>query len=170
MTREIAQVPTPAGSFRAVVVDGVVCRAAFMPGLERVREARRAHDALDAYFRGELDALDAVPAAAPGSAFQRRVWEALRSIPVGSMRTYGELASEIGAPGAARAVGRANATNPIGVIVPCHRVVAAAGGLGGYAGGVERKAFLLAHEGAVPAGARALRAMSGGRAATTARA
>ena len=105
--------------------------------------------ALDAYFAGDLAALDALPVATGGSAFQRRVWAALRAIPVGTTTGYGALAAAIGSPGAARAVGLANGSNPIGIVVPCHRVIGANGALTGYAGGVERKRWLLAHEGAL---------------------
>lgn len=108
---------------------------------------------LDAYFAGDLRAFDLVLAPA-GSPFQRRVWEALRRIPFGATTTYGELAVRIGRPGSARAVGSAVARNPISIVVPCHRVVGADGNLTGYAGGVERKRFLLALEGAAAQGGR----------------
>lgn len=103
--------------------------------------------ALDAYFAGELTALDAVPVATGGSAFQRSVWAALRAIPAGTTTGYGALAAALGKPGAARAVGLANGANPIGIVVPCHRVIGADGRLTGYAGGVARKEWLLRHEG-----------------------
>ncbi len=105
-------------------------------------EAARA--ALRAYFRGrppELPALDLA-----GSPFDRKVWQALVEIPWGETCTYGALASRLGLPGAARAVGSANGRNPVAILIPCHRVVAAGGGLGGYAGGLEIKRWLLAHE------------------------
>ena len=104
--------------------------------------------ALDAYFGGDLTALDAVPVATGGSDFQRQVWAALRAIPAGTTSGYGALAARIGRAGAARAVGLANGLNPIGIVVPCHRVIGASGALTGYAGGVERKRWLLAHEAA----------------------
>ncbi len=104
--------------------------------------------ALDAYFAGDLAALDALPVATGGSDFQRLVWAALRTIPAGETSGYGALAARLGKPGAARAVGLANGANPIGIVVPCHRVIGAGGALTGYAGGVERKAWLLRHEGA----------------------
>ncbi len=103
--------------------------------------------ALDAYFAGDLTALDALPVATAGTPFQKSVWAALRQIPAGATCGYGALAAQIGKPGAARAVGLANGSNPIGIVVPCHRVIGASGALTGYAGGVERKAWLLAHEG-----------------------
>jgi O-6-methylguanine DNA methyltransferase len=105
--------------------------------------------ALDAYFAGDLSALDALPVATAGSDFQKSVWAALRAIPAGTTSGYGALAARIGKPGAARAVGLANGLNPIGIVVPCHRVIGASGALTGYAGGVERKRWLLAHEGAI---------------------
>jgi methylated-DNA-[protein]-cysteine S-methyltransferase len=102
--------------------------------------------AIDAYFQGDVFALDALPVEADGSRFQRTVWAALRTIPAATTATYGEIAARIGAPRAARAVGLANHNNPISVIVPCHRVIGASGALTGYAGGVERKRWLIAHE------------------------
>lgn len=102
--------------------------------------------ALDAYFAGDLDALDAVPVATGGTAFQKQVWAALRTIPAGATSGYGALAARLGKPGAARAVGLANRLNPIGIVVPCHRVIGASGALTGYAGGLDRKQWLLAHE------------------------
>ncbi len=107
--------------------------------------------ALDAYFAGDLTALDAIPVATGGSDFQRSVWAALRAIPAGTTTGYGALAATLGKPGAARAVGLANGSNPIGIVVPCHRVIGANGKLTGYAGGVGRKEWLLKHEGALPA-------------------
>ena len=102
--------------------------------------------AVAAYFAGDLRALDGVAVKTGGTAFQRAVWQALRTIPAGETRSYGQLAAAIGAPTAVRAVGLANGANPVGVIVPCHRVIGANGTLTGYAGGVERKRWLLAHE------------------------
>jgi methylated-DNA-[protein]-cysteine S-methyltransferase len=90
-----------------------------------------------------------VALAPDGTDFQQRVWSALRAIPGGETRTYGELASAVGRPGGARAVGGANGSNPIALVVPCHRVVAT-DGLGGYTGGLDLKVALLAHEGVPP--------------------
>ncbi|MGE3841543.1 MAG: methylated-DNA--[protein]-cysteine S-methyltransferase [Vicinamibacterales bacterium] len=104
--------------------------------------------ALQEYFEGQLERIDAVPVATGGTPFQRMVWTALRTIPAGHTMSYSELAIQIGRPAAVRAVGLANGANPIGVIVPCHRVVGRNAALTGYAGGLERKAWLLAHEGA----------------------
>ncbi|MGI8753188.1 MAG: methylated-DNA--[protein]-cysteine S-methyltransferase [Acidimicrobiales bacterium] len=94
------------------------------------------------YFAGERTDFD-LPLAAPGTPFQHRVWAALRRIPYGQTTSYGQIATGIGRPGAARAVGLANGANPIGIVVPCHRVVGADGSLTGYGGGLERKQFLL---------------------------
>ena len=103
-------------------------------------------DAVRAYFDGEIGALDALAIDGGGSAFQRRVWDMLRSIPAGTTQSYGALAVALGQPTGARAVGLANGRNPISLIVPCHRVVGANGALTGYAGGIDRKRWLLAHE------------------------
>jgi methylated-DNA-[protein]-cysteine S-methyltransferase len=100
---------------------------------------------LGAYFAGELKAFD-LPLAAQGTPFERRVWDALVEIPYGETTTYGEIARELGDPALARAVGRANALNPISIIVPCHRVVGSTGKLTGYAGGLDVKRRLLDHE------------------------
>lgn len=109
-------------------------------------KVRPARAALDAYFSGNLTALDAVEVEMHGTAFQRRVWDALRRIPAGTTSSYGALANTIGEPTAVRAVGAANGANPIAVIVPCHRVIGANGSLTGYGGGLDRKRWLLAHE------------------------
>jgi methylated-DNA-[protein]-cysteine S-methyltransferase len=102
--------------------------------------------ALRAYFDGTMDALDDVPVATGGTAFQRDVWNALRTIPAGDTRSYGELAAKIGRAGASRAVGAANGANPVAIVVPCHRVIGASGAITGYAGGVANKRWLLDHE------------------------
>lgn len=106
---------------------------------------------LRAYFAGDLRVFDEVPVATTGTAFQRRVWAGLREIPLGTCTTYGELATRLGQPSAVRAVGHANGSNPVSIAVPCHRVIGANGSLTGYAGGLERKRWLLQHEGALPA-------------------
>ena len=100
---------------------------------------------LACYFRGSLTEFD-VPLTGAGTPFQQAVWKALRAIPYGETRTYGKLAASLGTPGASRAVGLANGRNPIGIVVPCHRVVGSDGSLTGYAGGVQRKRWLLDHE------------------------
>ncbi len=100
------------------------------------------------YFAGALTAIDNLPVKTNGTPFQRQVWQALREIPLGTTISYGELAKRIGRPAAVRAVGLANGSNPVGVIVPCHRVIGSNGSLTGYGGGMERKRWLLEHEGA----------------------
>jgi methylated-DNA-[protein]-cysteine S-methyltransferase len=105
---------------------------------------------LEAYFAGDLTSFD-LPLAPTGSPFEQRVWATLRTIPYGTTMSYGELARRIGKPKAARAVGSANGRNPISIVVPCHRVIGANGSLVGFGGGMERKQWLLVHEGAIPA-------------------
>jgi methylated-DNA-[protein]-cysteine S-methyltransferase len=102
---------------------------------------------LDAYFAGDLPRLDEIRCAAAGTPFQLAVWAALRAIPPGTTASYGALAARLGHPKAMRAVGLANGANPIPIVVPCHRVIGADGSLTGYGGGLERKRWLLAHEG-----------------------
>ena len=110
-----------------------------------LEEARRQ---LAEWFAGERTTFD-LPLRPAGTEFQRAVWRALAEIPFGETRTYGEIAARLGRPSASRAVGAANGRNPIGIVVPCHRVIGADGTLTGYAGGIERKRWLLAHERAV---------------------
>lgn len=102
--------------------------------------------ALEAFFAGELGAIDGLAVRTGGSGFRRRVWGALRLIPAGTTTSYGRLAAAIGSPGASRAVGLANGANPVAIVVPCHRVIGADGTLTGYGGGLERKRWLLEHE------------------------
>ena len=106
----------------------------------------QAASVLGAYFEGDLQAIDRLKTANGGTAFQRKVWAALRSIPARSTISYGGLAARLGMPGAARAVGLANGANPIAIVVPCHRVIGSNGALTGYGGGIDRKRWLLAHE------------------------
>ena len=100
---------------------------------------------LSAYFAGDLTEFD-LPLALQGTPFQRRVWALLQEIPYGKTATYGEIATELGKPSASRAVGLANGRNPIGIIVPCHRVIGSTGDLTGYGGGIDRKRYLLDFE------------------------
>jgi len=109
-----------------------------------ITDVRRA---LEAYLDGDLHAIERIPVRADGTPFQRQVWAALRVIPAGITVSYGTLAARIGRPSATRAVGMANNANPIGVVVPCHRVIGADGSLTGYGGGLARKRWLLEHEG-----------------------
>ncbi len=103
---------------------------------------------LEAYLAGDLHALDEIKVNPGGTEFQQTVWSALREIPAGTTRTYAQLAASIGRPSAARAVGLANGRNPVAIVIPCHRLVGSNGTLTGYAGGLERKRWLLHHEGA----------------------
>jgi len=109
--------------------------------------ARRLQD----YFAGALRAVEGIRTAETGTPFEREVWTALRAIPPGEARTYAALAASIGRPRAVRAVGGANARNPIAIVQPCHRVIGAGEDLTGYAAGLERKRWLLEHEGYHPA-------------------
>ncbi len=105
-----------------------------------------ATEALDRYFAGDLHAFNALPIATHGTPFRESVWTALRRIPPAATRTYGDVATAIKRPSAVRAVGNAIGANPIAIIVPCHRVIGASKSSGGYAGGIERKKWLLKHE------------------------
>ena len=162
MTLEIAEVRSPIGTLVLAVRDGRLAALEFAERWQDRRaclsqrfggaELHRAADPagvasrLAAYFGGDLAVLDRVAVDAGGTAFQRRVWAALRSIPPGETVSYQTLAQRIGAPAAVRAVGAANGANPVAIVVPCHRVIGADGRLTGYAGGIERKRWLLAHE------------------------
>ena len=144
---------SPIGPLTIVERDGALV-AILMDGHKRPPLAadawgRRVDDALPEatrqlgeYFAGQRDAFD-LPLAPTGTDFQRQVWGALAEIPYGETRSYGQIATAIGRPGAARAVGMANSRKPFSIVVPCHRVVGAGGSLTGYAGGAERKQFLL---------------------------
>ncbi|WP_255671047.1 methylated-DNA--[protein]-cysteine S-methyltransferase [Blastopirellula sediminis] len=102
--------------------------------------------ALTNYFAGDLNAVNHLPTQTGGTEFQRTIWKALRTIPGGVTRSYGDLAKQIKKPSASRAVGLANGANPIAIVVPCHRVIGASGALTGYGGGLPRKRWLLDHE------------------------
>jgi len=118
--------------------------------------------AFERYFAGDRTALKSVPWTTGGTEFQRKVWQALTTIPAGETWSYAQLAAAIGKPTAVRAVGLANGANPIPIVVPCHRVIGANGSLTGFGGGLERKRWLLRHEGAAftdAAGARETRAV-----------
>jgi methylated-DNA-[protein]-cysteine S-methyltransferase len=143
---------SPIGPLVLVATDGALVGLYLAPGGHRDPACRgtspvleRVRAQLDEYFAGTRRMLD-VPVDPPGTGFQRDVWAALGRIPFGETRTYAEVAREVGRPRAVRAVGSANGQNPISIIVPCHRVVGSDGTLTGYAGGLERKRWLLAHE------------------------
>lgn len=114
--------------------------------LEAANERSPVAKALDAYFAGDVRAIDTLPVVTAGTDFQREVWAALRTIPTGATMTYSAIATAIGRPNATRAVGLANGSNPIPIVVPCHRVIGADGTLTGYGGGLARKRWLLQHE------------------------
>ena len=125
-------------------------RLHYGPGGWRVVPATRTSDAMramTAYFAGDVSAIDGLPTATGGTAFQRSVWQALRKVGAGQTVAYVDIAAAIGRPSAVRAVGLANGSNPIAIVVPCHRIIGRSGALTGYGGGLERKRWLLAHEG-----------------------
>lgn len=114
--------------------------------LEPARNPHGLRARMEHYFAGDVNAIDGISVQTAGTPFQRTVWNELRKIPSGGTVSYGELAKQIGRPKAVRAVGLANGSNPIGIVVPCHRVIGSNGSLTGYGGGVERKRWLLEHE------------------------
>ena len=147
MSTDLAVIRFPLGTFRASVDDGVVRAATFdrTPQPER-RDRFGVYHELHAYFAGDVGALDRIAVDPRGTPFQLDVWRRLRRIPAGTTISYGELAKRVERPNAQRAVGMANASNPIALIVPCHRVIRTGGALGGYAFGLAYKQWLLAHE------------------------
>jgi methylated-DNA-[protein]-cysteine S-methyltransferase len=146
-------VPSPIGDL-VLTTDGTALTGVYMGepprGIdpdwrEDARPFREAEEQLAAYFAGDLQefTLDLAPR---GTSFQLEVWQALRTIPYGETRSYGHLAAQVGRPGASRAVGAANGSNPISIVVPCHRVIGADGRLTGFGGGLPRKQWLLSME------------------------
>jgi methylated-DNA-[protein]-cysteine S-methyltransferase len=127
--------------------DKVVRRLRQAGAIKQHDDPAGAVSALRAYFAGDLQALDALTVDPMGTPFQLRVWTALRSVSAGRTASYRDIAHTIGAPTATRAVGAANGANPIAIVVPCHRIIGSAGSLVGYGGGLERKRWLLEHEG-----------------------
>ena len=160
---ELGQLDSPIGTIRVVVRAGVLCALSFDESWPRDQELierrfgtiglRPAPDpggvvtALRQYFSGDLGALDRLSADPGGTPFQARVWKALRTVPPGRTLSYAHLAQRIASPSAVRAVGAANGANPIPVVIPCHRIIGANGQLVGYGGGLDRKTWLLRHEG-----------------------
>ncbi|MFF7486104.1 methylated-DNA--[protein]-cysteine S-methyltransferase [Streptomyces luteogriseus] len=146
---------SPYGPLTLVAEEGVLCGLYMTDQRHRPQQETfgtrddtlfaEAEEQLKAYFAGELKEFT-VELSLAGTPFQRAVWDELRRIPYGETRTYGQLADSLGTPTASRAVGLANGRNPIGIIVPCHRVIGANGGLTGYGGGLERKQRLLDFE------------------------
>ncbi len=141
----MAAVETPIGTLWLSATRDGLAEVAFAeraaPGAPRGLLAEAAGQ-LRAYFAGELERFD-LPLAPHGTPFQRGVWDAVSAIPYGSTASYSEIAAAVGRPRACRAVGAANGRNPLAIVVPCHRVVGAAGALTGYGGGLERKRALL---------------------------
>jgi methylated-DNA-[protein]-cysteine S-methyltransferase len=117
--------------------------------LQEARAPGEMRKALTAYFKGDLDRLDTIRWRVAGTPFQQKVWHALPTVPVGTTMSYGALAAKLQAPNAMRAVGHANGSNPISVVLPCHRLIGANGALVKYGGGLSRKKWLLEHEGVV---------------------
>jgi methylated-DNA-[protein]-cysteine S-methyltransferase len=152
MTLDSISIRSPLGELHAYA-RGDALVAISLPDQPPPGDARRAATAvlalaraqLDAYFAGELRAFD-LPLAPAGTEFQQLVWRALRAIPYGATRSYADIARAIDRPTASRAVGAANGKNPLAIVVPCHRVIGAAGALVGYAGGLPTKRWLLEHE------------------------
>jgi O-6-methylguanine DNA methyltransferase len=160
------QIDTPLGAMLAVASDSALCVLEFHRGERLTRLERRIarwfppHTFTDepnrileqtrawlrGYFDGSAANADLVPIDMRGAEFERRVWDALREIPAGETRSYGDIARRLGDPGASRAVGTANGANPVAIIVPCHRVIGANGSLVGYGGGLDKKTWLLNHE------------------------
>lgn len=163
-TFNLDRLQTPIGTALLVTDDGGVLRALdweeYEPRmrellrlqygavvLEDARSPRELRSALSGYFKGDLDRLQTIKWRVAGTPFQQRVWTALPKIPAGTTMSYGALAAKLNAPKAMRAVGHANGSNPISVVVPCHRLIGANGALVKYGGGLERKRWLLEHEG-----------------------
>jgi len=153
---------SPLGKMSAFVVDGALCHLDFSDcdariqkllnmrfsqiSFEKTLNPLGIRDCLTSYFSGARDCFDRITLETGGTDFQQKVWSALQDIPYGNTHSYSDLAEAIGQPTAMRAVASANARNPISIIIPCHRVIAKSGALAGYAGGVDRKEYLLSHE------------------------
>lgn len=153
-------IETPLGTMYLAIRDGALREAGFVetwarPVLEPEQDADGAdlsveaacvRDAVAAYFEGDVEAIDEIAIEPEGTAFQRAVWQAIREVPAGDTASYQEIAQIVGKPAAYRAVGTATGRNPVGIAVPCHRIVRSDGGLGGYGGGLHRKEWFLEHE------------------------
>ena len=159
---EVTEMKSPLGRVRVASLEGELIGVGFDQGWDRVAvklakdfndELKSvAHDssgsaaALEAYFAGDLRALEGIAVRPRGTRFQTAVWSALREIPVGETISYATLAERVGVSGAVRAAGTANGANPACLVIPCHRVIRSDGSVGGYGGGVHRKEWLLEHE------------------------
>ena len=166
MNFSLDRLPTPIGALLIVFDDEERLRALdwddYEPRMRRLlrlqyggeielRESgapKRMRESLNAYFAGDFSALDSIAVETGGTVFQRKLWAALRGIPSGQTSTYASLAQKIGTPKAVRAVGAANGANPISIVLPCHRVIGSDQRITGYGGGLDRKRWLLTHEGA----------------------
>lgn len=156
------RIPSPIGDILIAVADDRLCALDFADCERRMHQLLRRRfgafelipaddpagipERIRAYLAGDIHAVDGIAVMMNGSPFQERAWNALRTIPAGATASYGEQAARLGEPKAARAVGHANSLNPIAIVVPCHRVIGMNGALTGFAGGIERKRWLLAHE------------------------
>jgi methylated-DNA-[protein]-cysteine S-methyltransferase len=165
ITLSTAELASPIGALVLAATPVGLCWVGFDPDRGRMRaELERrfgpvvfetepdpagAVGALRGYFDGDLRAIEPIPVDTGGTAFQRQVWTTLRRIPAGHTWSYADMAVAIGRPTATRAVGAANGANPVGVVLPCHRVIGSNGSLTGYGGGLPRKVWLLRHEGAL---------------------
>ena len=174
----VDDVRSPLGMVTIVAADDALCALDFSvarsrmlarirsryPGLilKRRRNPGGYAARVRAYFSGDLGALDGIAVDCGGTSFEQEVWKALRAIPAGTTTTYRQLAEVVRRPRAIRAVGLANARNPVSLVIPCHRVVGSDGHLKGYAGGIWRKRWLLEHEGAPFPPARTRRRARGG--------
>ncbi len=160
MQIEISKIKTPIGELplafhgetlyalgfdRAHLIDHLAKRFDRSIFVER-NDAGKIGRVLEAYLEGDIAVIDAITCDTGGTAFQRKVWAALRKIPAGTTVSYQSIATAVGSPGAVRAAGTANGANPIALVIPCHRVIRADNTLGGYGGGLDRKRWLLAHE------------------------
>ena len=161
-------IETPIGPMVLLARDGVLLLLEFDDTTERVAREVKARfgdvelvqsanpfglsEKIRAYFAGGLAAIEGLATDGGGTGFERRVWAELKTIPCGTTQSYGDIARRLGDIGLSRAVGIANARNPIAIVVPCHRVIGADGSLTGYGGGLERKRWLLAHEHAMAQG------------------
>lgn len=159
----IDQIPSPMGMMRLIsdgdslcALDFADCEVRMLGLLQKRYPACELVEMIDplgfstkirAYLSGDFKSLDNIPVNGGGTEFQQQVWQMLQTIPIGTTISYGDLATKIGKPTAARAVGMANSLNPVAIVVPCHRVIGAKAKLTGYAGGIDRKQWLLQHEG-----------------------
>jgi methylated-DNA-[protein]-cysteine S-methyltransferase len=159
----LATVESPVGTLTVAARGGRVCLVHFgavndyvrssiakwYPGgpVEPSKDPAGAVRRLERYFGGDLSSLDEIDVELHGTPFQERVWRALRSVEAGTTISYAELADRVGSPSAVRAVGAANGANPVAIVLPCHRIIGSNGSLTGYGGGLDRKRWLLGHEG-----------------------